>query len=225
MTRATLKERQRQVREDTILESAHDLMTRNGVQAMTMDDVANDVGISKATLYQHFKSKEELVVGVINQKIQEFVKDIQTMDPALPTLVKLRQTVAWVIAKRFGENGLRMLDADATFRSDATILAYLQMHPEHRRHEKILTDVLSGLLDTAKAEGYISPRFSTRFMAQMLLSCLCDASYEIMLREGQCTLEDMTGTLIGMLCCSVSGEDLDAAPAAPDTDVPAQGVA
>lgn len=211
MTRAPLKERQRQLREDTILETARDLMTTKGIQAMTMDDVSNEVGISKATLYQHFKSKEELVVAAIGQAIQEFVDLIQAMDPALPTLVKLSRTLTWVIAKRFGENSLRMLDTTATVRSDATILAYLQTHPEHRRKEKILTDVLVDLLEKAKAEGYVSPEFSTRFMAQMLLSCLCDSSYEIMLREGQCTLEDMTRTLIGMICCTASGEAIDRA--------------
>ncbi len=211
MTRAPLKERQWQLREETILDTAHDQMTTRGVQAMTMDDVANEVGISKATLYLHFKSKEDLIVSVINRKIREFVDLIQGLDPALPTLVKLTQTVTWIIAKRFGKNSVSMLEPDCALMSDATILAYLQTHPDYRQHAKILTNVLTVLLDAAKAEGYIPPLFSTSFMAQLLLSCLCDASYEIMLREGQCTLDDMARTLVGMLCCSASSAELNAA--------------
>jgi AcrR family transcriptional regulator len=220
MTRAPLKERQWLLREETILDTAYELMTTKGVQAMTMDDVANEVGISKATLYLHFKSKEDLIVSVINRKIREFVDLIQGLEPALPTLVKLSRTVTWIVAKRFGKNGVYMLDTDSTLMSDATILAYLQTHPDYRRHEKILTNVLTRLLDAAREEGYIPPQFSTAFMAQMLLSCLCDASYEIMLREGQCTLGDMTRTLVGMLCCAASQADLDAALGASDTAFP-----
>ena len=64
IVRPSLKERQRKLREDAILDGAATLMDTKGFTAMTMDDVANEVGISKATLYQHFPSKGDLAVNV-----------------------------------------------------------------------------------------------------------------------------------------------------------------
>ncbi len=67
MNRVSLRERQRQVREDTILDIAHELMVTQGYANMSMDDLAGKVGISKATLYQHFPSKEEVAINVIGR--------------------------------------------------------------------------------------------------------------------------------------------------------------
>lgn len=48
-----------------IITAAESLFMRNGIKAISMDDVSNHVGISKKTLYQYFKDKEELVFKVM----------------------------------------------------------------------------------------------------------------------------------------------------------------
>ena len=44
-----------------VLEQAHDLFTQYGCKRVSMDDVANSLGISKKSIYVHFKNKSELV--------------------------------------------------------------------------------------------------------------------------------------------------------------------
>jgi AcrR family transcriptional regulator len=44
-----------------ILERVTDLYQRYGIKSVTMDDVAHHLGISKKTLYEHFRNKEDLV--------------------------------------------------------------------------------------------------------------------------------------------------------------------
>lgn len=44
-----------------ILEKAGELFWRIGYKSVTMDDIANDMGISKKTIYKYFKNKEILV--------------------------------------------------------------------------------------------------------------------------------------------------------------------
>ena len=48
-------------REEAILQSHLPPAGRKAYDAMTMDDVANAVGIAKASLYKHFSSKEGVV--------------------------------------------------------------------------------------------------------------------------------------------------------------------
>ncbi|MEI7982939.1 MAG: helix-turn-helix domain-containing protein [Bacteroidota bacterium] len=48
-----------------ILELVRKLYQRYGIKSVTMDDVASRIGISKKTLYGHFKDKEDLVRQVL----------------------------------------------------------------------------------------------------------------------------------------------------------------
>src|SRR5579862_2212692 len=131
------------------------LLAENGYAAMTMDDVANDVGISKATLYQHFKSKEELVTDVVLNNIIQVVVRIEALDPSLPAIVRLREVVRLIIEVRFGTPMLDCTDVEFT------IKPLLKRNPEFIRREKMLIDTLSSLIEAAKLDGDVLPGLST----------------------------------------------------------------
>jgi TetR/AcrR family transcriptional regulator, regulator of autoinduction and epiphytic fitness len=65
MSRLTFKERVLQVREDAILSAVNRLLADKGFDLMTVDEVAADVGIAKASLYKHFASKEALAAAAM----------------------------------------------------------------------------------------------------------------------------------------------------------------
>ncbi len=56
---------------ERILEKATDLFMRYGIRSITMDEIATSLGISKKTIYQFFKDKDELVFAVIEQETGE----------------------------------------------------------------------------------------------------------------------------------------------------------
>jgi len=49
-----------------IIEAASALFAKSGIKRLTMDDLAKHIGISKRTIYEYFKNKEELLVACIN---------------------------------------------------------------------------------------------------------------------------------------------------------------
>ena len=49
---------------EKILFNASEMFLNLGFKSVTMDDIANNSGISKKTIYAHFKNKTELVVAV-----------------------------------------------------------------------------------------------------------------------------------------------------------------
>ena len=53
---------------DRILSYAIENFSRNGIRNVKMDDIASDLGISKRTLYQLFKDKENRRVLQIQRK-------------------------------------------------------------------------------------------------------------------------------------------------------------
>ena len=71
MAEPSLKERQHQVREDAILDTAYRLLIEQNYDGLNMDDLAHQVGVAKATLYQHFPSKGDVIVGVLLRMIAQ----------------------------------------------------------------------------------------------------------------------------------------------------------
>ena len=55
--------------DDVILDAADRLLARYGYRKMTMEDLAQEVGIGKGTIYLHFRSKEDLVLSHIDRLI------------------------------------------------------------------------------------------------------------------------------------------------------------
>ncbi len=60
-----------------ILETAESLFFRYGVKSVTMDDVANELGISKKTLYQAVPTKAVLIDRIVENHIQAEVAMIE----------------------------------------------------------------------------------------------------------------------------------------------------
>ncbi|MBI5310301.1 MAG: TetR/AcrR family transcriptional regulator [Actinobacteria bacterium] len=61
----------RSERHDLILEHAITVFGTRGYHNVSMDDIAEHAGISKALVYQHFESKDDLYMAVINSFMQE----------------------------------------------------------------------------------------------------------------------------------------------------------
>ncbi len=60
-----------------LIEHAATLFTKNGCKAITMDDIANSMGISKRTIYQIFSDKEQLLEACLQYFIELHELDIQ----------------------------------------------------------------------------------------------------------------------------------------------------
>jgi AcrR family transcriptional regulator len=53
-----------------ILKGAAELFIRYGIRSVSMDNIATHLGVSKKTLYQYFKDKDEMVLSVTQAHIQ-----------------------------------------------------------------------------------------------------------------------------------------------------------
>lgn len=54
-----------------ILQKADELFMQYGLRSVSMDDIANGLGISKKTIYQYYADKDELVNGVISATLKD----------------------------------------------------------------------------------------------------------------------------------------------------------
>ena len=56
--------------QDRIVVKAHELFMRYGIRSISMDEIANNLGISKKTIYQFFTDKDSLVEAVVDIDIR-----------------------------------------------------------------------------------------------------------------------------------------------------------
>ena len=99
MARLSFREQVLRVREDAIVQSVNRLLAEKGFDAMTVDEVAADVGIAKASLYKHFASKEALaaaaMVRVLERALQ--VIEAQAARPGASAFDCLREVTRWTL--------------------------------------------------------------------------------------------------------------------------------
>lgn len=62
-----------------ILDATDRLLARYGYRKMTMDDLAQEVGIGKGTIYLHFASKEEVVLSHIDRIVERLKERLRVL--------------------------------------------------------------------------------------------------------------------------------------------------
>jgi len=74
-----------------ILDAARRRFAHYGLSKVTMDEIAADLGMSKAALYYYFQTKEEIFREVIGQEQQEFIGRVEVIiEEKCPAAEKLR---------------------------------------------------------------------------------------------------------------------------------------
>lgn len=81
-----------------ILDEARQLLFKYGYSKITMDDLTSSIGISKKTLYKHFRSKEDLFKASIMMLMQEIMGNITDIihNPETEYLEKLKQLIMFI---------------------------------------------------------------------------------------------------------------------------------
>jgi len=59
-----------------IIKKVSELYMKYGIKSVTMDDLARELGISKKTLYQYFKDKDDVVSKVVRQGMENQMGDL-----------------------------------------------------------------------------------------------------------------------------------------------------
>ena len=100
--RLSFKDQAFKLREDAILDAATRTLATKGFDLMTMDDVALEVGISKPSLYKHFKSKEDLAGAAMVRLLDGAQEFLDARPQNEPPLAQLSALLEWAMRVRLG---------------------------------------------------------------------------------------------------------------------------
>ena len=81
--------------QERILETTDRLFYRQGIRAIGVDTIAAEVGISKRTLYNHFPSKDELIVAYLTRRFRPIsISDAPPAEQVLAVFDRLERNCA-----------------------------------------------------------------------------------------------------------------------------------
>mgnify|MGYP002359895845 CR=1 FL=1 len=99
----------RRERRAQLLDAARQVFVTQGYHAAAMDDIAEQAGVSKPVLYQHFPGKQELYLALLDEGVDALVSSVQE---ALASTDDNRERVEAAIHAYFDF----VDDADGTYR-------------------------------------------------------------------------------------------------------------
>jgi AcrR family transcriptional regulator len=102
----SLRERRRQLLYDEILTAVGEMLGEKGYSAMSMDELAARVGISKPTLYSIFPTKEDLLVETIVHGMDRVTAVIQADQTPRSPLQRLTFILHTVIQMQVSKGAL-----------------------------------------------------------------------------------------------------------------------
>src|SRR5215813_13945718 len=137
---------------DAILDATDRLLARYGYKKMTIDDLAQEVGIGKGSVYLHFSSKEEIALSHIDRIIDRLKKNLAVIAArTLPADERLKLMLVERVLYRFDSvqhytQGLNDL------------LAYLRPRLLDRRKQYFEEEakIFARVLDDGRAAGTFS---------------------------------------------------------------------
>ena len=170
-----------EAREQAITASVNRLLSEKGFDAMTVDEVAAEVGIAKASLYKHFSSKEELACAAMVQamkKAEAFLADLNQADgegsTACLPLNKLMATTRWVLQ-------LKLAGEMPTLPSqNSSLRASLMASRPYMDGLMKVSELLGGWIVQAQQEGVINAALPPLAVLYTVYARACDPVVEFL---------------------------------------------
>jgi AcrR family transcriptional regulator len=150
-----------------ILDAALAAFSRSGYHTASIDDIAKEAGVSKALIYEHFASKQELYADLIartarelNQRLAASLVDVEVESSVVRLATGLEAFFAFVEERR---DAWRMLFRDAADPETAAVL--------DRMLDQVTVEVtaLIALDPGARALNAQDNEFALRLLGEMLV--------------------------------------------------------
>jgi len=179
-----------QAREDAIVHTVNRLLAEKGFDAMTVDEVAAQVGIAKASLYKHFPSKEDLAAAAMARLMRQAQDFIDQLPEDAPPLDNLRAVVRWVLQLKLAGDMLILPSQNSSLR------ATLINHRDYMDGLMEVSDRLGAWIEAAQAQQELNPALPAIAILYTFFARACDSVVEFLKTGGLFTDEQITDLVL-----------------------------
>jgi len=188
MTRLSFREQVLRVREDAIVSSVNRLLADKGFDLMTVDEVAADVGIAKASLYKHFASKEALAAAAMVRLLERLlaILDQQAARAGASAFQRLEAVIRWALVQQLAGEMPSVPSQNSSLRAE--LLAnkvYLELLLQ-------VSERLGTWIQQAQADGDIDPALPPEVVLMTVYARGCDPVPVFLKSSGNFSDEQIT---------------------------------
>lgn len=176
---------------ESILQAALSLFHHKGYHATSVQDLADAVGLQKASLYHYFRSKEDLLFPLIERALAGHLSDIREIARAPGSPEEKLETAIAAHVRRITDSGILM----QVFMSESR-------HLGRKEREKInaMADEYRLTLESIVRQGLGEGRFAGADAAMATFAILgaCNWVPQWFRPGGEKSPEDVAGEFIGL---------------------------
>ncbi len=186
----SFKQQQHQFREDAILDAVNRLLAQKGYDLMTMDEVAAEVGIAKASLYKHFESKEAVAAASMTRFIEEALSMTRDLPDHMKPIDKIKSVVRWAVRVHLSGTMPSLPSTRSSIQQ--TLLA----HEPYVEKLEQLTLLLGEWIGQAQDSGELSPALPGEVILYTIYARSCDPVADFLKNGGAFSDDDIVELLV-----------------------------
>jgi TetR/AcrR family transcriptional regulator, regulator of autoinduction and epiphytic fitness len=170
MGKVSFRDQVLQAREAAILASVNRLLAEKGFDAMTVDEVATDVGIAKASLYKHFSSKEDLAAAAMVRVLDLALAQLEVLklEADAAPISQLKSIARWTMQVQLA-GAMPSLPAQ-----NSALRATLVAHVVYMDRLMVLSEQLGEWIKAAQVAGQLKPHLPPEVVLYTLFARACD---------------------------------------------------
>ena len=166
--KTTFKAQMLQAREDAIVLAVNRLLAEKGFDLMTVDEVAADVGIAKASLYKHFSSKEDLAAAAMVRVLGLAQAFLAALPAQAEPLAQLKAVARWMLQVQLKGEMPSLPSQNSSLRANLMAnKAYLDGLMQ-------VSDQIGGWIEAAQADGTLNAKLPPLVVLYTLYARACD---------------------------------------------------
>ena len=143
-----------------IVTKASQLFLQYGIKRVTMDDIAQELGISKKTIYQHFKDKEEIITTATRLHMLNECEKMRELKSQTDNAVEHLHLVSKCMRESFSHVSSSILYDLKKYYKEAWN-EYLEFEQKH------IYNTIVNTLKEGIEEGYFRPEIDPNILATL----------------------------------------------------------
>lgn len=191
--RSSFKQKMLKAREEAIIQTVNRLLAEKGFEAMTVDEVALQVGIAKASLYKHFASKDELAAAAMVRVMRRAQDFIHALPEQASPLENLRAVVRWTLEVKLAG------DMPSLPSQNSMLRATLTGNKDFMEGLMDVSDRLGAWIEAAQAAGALNPALPAVAILYTFFARACDPVLEF-LKMGGLYQDEQIVTMVLSTC-------------------------
>ncbi len=164
------KTREKENRKSLILAKAKELILEHGIDALSMQDIADAAELSKATLYLYFQSKEAILGEILKESATAFVDYVQSRIPENATGIEALRILWASHLSLYGESHeIFVLTGIKNFLDPGFLLDQGRTGSDLESPASDMLNLIASFLERGISDGTLRGDFNPRKLARTVI--------------------------------------------------------